>query len=305
MKSGRAVRGASTISEQVVGMLHPRPRSVWSRWLEGLRGARARAAFHEARDPRVLSEPGAVRGESPRRASGRELLLRARSRDAQQEGDAGARGARARADAVRPETRSSAASAGAIERLAAALTRARRAAARGTRRRARRAACCSTRRSSPWPRRISSSMRAPSGSRRRAPSQAKLATTLDAGLQAKVQRMLDERMDFLGTQPRGARGRARRRSRRRARSLAWVVAGGGGEEGPKSSHRRRDHAAAAGLRPEAVPLRARARPRLDGGEDHRRRAARVNRPRAACTATRTTAGGSTAKWRCATRSATR
>ncbi|HET7923804.1 MAG TPA: biosynthetic peptidoglycan transglycosylase, partial [Rhodanobacteraceae bacterium] len=35
VKSGRAVRGASTISEQVVGMLHPRPRSVWSRWLEG------------------------------------------------------------------------------------------------------------------------------------------------------------------------------------------------------------------------------------------------------------------------------
>ena len=35
VKSGRAVRGASTISEQVVRMLHPRPRSVWSRWLEG------------------------------------------------------------------------------------------------------------------------------------------------------------------------------------------------------------------------------------------------------------------------------
>ncbi|HEY3515677.1 MAG TPA: biosynthetic peptidoglycan transglycosylase, partial [Gammaproteobacteria bacterium] len=35
VQSGRAVRGASTISEQVVRMLHPRPRSVWSRWLEG------------------------------------------------------------------------------------------------------------------------------------------------------------------------------------------------------------------------------------------------------------------------------
>jgi len=31
----RAVRGASTISEQAVRMLHPRPRTVWSRWLEG------------------------------------------------------------------------------------------------------------------------------------------------------------------------------------------------------------------------------------------------------------------------------
>ena len=29
------MRGASTISEQVVKMLHPRPRTVWSRWLEG------------------------------------------------------------------------------------------------------------------------------------------------------------------------------------------------------------------------------------------------------------------------------
>ncbi|RBP52755.1 transglycosylase domain-containing protein [Arenicella xantha] len=29
------IRGASTISEQVVRMLHPRPRSVWARWVEG------------------------------------------------------------------------------------------------------------------------------------------------------------------------------------------------------------------------------------------------------------------------------
>lgn len=33
--AGEVVRGASTISEQVVRMLHPRPRSFWSRWLEG------------------------------------------------------------------------------------------------------------------------------------------------------------------------------------------------------------------------------------------------------------------------------
>lgn len=31
----RKVRGASTISEQVVRMLHPRSRTLWSRWLEG------------------------------------------------------------------------------------------------------------------------------------------------------------------------------------------------------------------------------------------------------------------------------
>jgi len=36
ISSWRAVRGASTITEQVVRLLHPRPRTVWSRWLEGI-----------------------------------------------------------------------------------------------------------------------------------------------------------------------------------------------------------------------------------------------------------------------------
>ena len=35
LKAGRKVRGASTISEQVVRLLTPRPRTLWSRWLEG------------------------------------------------------------------------------------------------------------------------------------------------------------------------------------------------------------------------------------------------------------------------------
>ncbi|MFC1567624.1 transglycosylase domain-containing protein, partial [Pseudomonadota bacterium] len=33
--AGKIVRGASTISEQVVRMIHPRPRTLWSRWVEG------------------------------------------------------------------------------------------------------------------------------------------------------------------------------------------------------------------------------------------------------------------------------
>jgi len=36
LSAWRAVRGASTITEQVVRLLHPRPRTVWSRWLEGI-----------------------------------------------------------------------------------------------------------------------------------------------------------------------------------------------------------------------------------------------------------------------------
>lgn len=33
--AGRAIRGASTITEQVIRMIHPRKRTMWSRWIEG------------------------------------------------------------------------------------------------------------------------------------------------------------------------------------------------------------------------------------------------------------------------------
>lgn len=35
LKAMRVVRGASTITEQVARLIHPRPRTIWSRWLEG------------------------------------------------------------------------------------------------------------------------------------------------------------------------------------------------------------------------------------------------------------------------------
>lgn len=35
IRRGKAVRGASTITEQVVRMRRPRPRTLWSKWLEG------------------------------------------------------------------------------------------------------------------------------------------------------------------------------------------------------------------------------------------------------------------------------
>ena len=40
LRHAAAVRGASTITEQVVRMLHPRPRTLWSRWLEGFEAGR-------------------------------------------------------------------------------------------------------------------------------------------------------------------------------------------------------------------------------------------------------------------------
>lgn len=41
----RTVRGASTISEQVVRMLHPRPRTLWSRFIEGFEAQELERTF--------------------------------------------------------------------------------------------------------------------------------------------------------------------------------------------------------------------------------------------------------------------
>jgi penicillin-binding protein 1C len=48
MKAFRIVRGASTISEQTIRMLHPRPRTIWSRWLEGFEARRLEERFSKA-----------------------------------------------------------------------------------------------------------------------------------------------------------------------------------------------------------------------------------------------------------------
>jgi penicillin-binding protein 1C len=45
VREGAAVRGASSITEQVVRMIHPRPRNPWSRWVEGFEAARLEARF--------------------------------------------------------------------------------------------------------------------------------------------------------------------------------------------------------------------------------------------------------------------
>jgi penicillin-binding protein 1C len=45
LRARRAVRGASTITEQVVRMLHERSRTVWSRWLEGFEAQRLERRF--------------------------------------------------------------------------------------------------------------------------------------------------------------------------------------------------------------------------------------------------------------------
>ena len=47
IKSLRSVRGASTITEQSVRMVGPRPRKLWSRWLEGFEAARLEGQFNK------------------------------------------------------------------------------------------------------------------------------------------------------------------------------------------------------------------------------------------------------------------
>jgi penicillin-binding protein 1C len=46
--AGRIVRGASTISEQCVRMLHPRPRTFWSRWVETFAAMQLERKFSKA-----------------------------------------------------------------------------------------------------------------------------------------------------------------------------------------------------------------------------------------------------------------
>ncbi len=48
LKALDSIRGASTISEQVIRMWHPRPRTLWSRWLEGIEAGRLDKKFSKS-----------------------------------------------------------------------------------------------------------------------------------------------------------------------------------------------------------------------------------------------------------------
>jgi penicillin-binding protein 1C len=45
LRAGAVVRGASSITEQTVRILHPRPRNLWSRWIESIEAARLESRF--------------------------------------------------------------------------------------------------------------------------------------------------------------------------------------------------------------------------------------------------------------------
>ena len=47
IKNLKVVRGASTITEQTVRILHPRPRTVWARWIEGFEASKFEQKFQK------------------------------------------------------------------------------------------------------------------------------------------------------------------------------------------------------------------------------------------------------------------
>jgi penicillin-binding protein 1C len=234
VRSGRAVRGASTITEQVVGMLHPRPRSVWSRWLEG---------FEAAELERRVSKDEILEfylNQVPYAANRRGVAQAASYYFARDLGTLGKKEMLALAALVRAPTRfdlahNPQASAGAIERLANALVE------RGTLSEAERAEALAEPLVLEAPRlavtaphfvRHVRAVLGAGGLAARPPS-GRVATTIDARLQATVQRLLDERLRYLAPQL-VDNGAVLAVDHTTGEVLAWVVAGGGNPDGPAS-----------------------------------------------------------------------
>ena len=220
------LRGASTITEQAVRMLHPRPRTVWSRWLEGFaaaqlerrlskdgiltfylnqvpyasrrRGVQQAAEFYFARDLNTLSD--------------REMLTLA---------------VLVRAPSALDPYRAPGATDAAVGRLAEAML------ARGVIDQSRHDAILAE------PLELAAArlaVRAPhflayAAGQAGASAQGTLVTTLDAALQSRVQNLLDSRVDALAGH--GVRhGAALVAANETGEILAWAVAGGADAEGP-------------------------------------------------------------------------
>jgi penicillin-binding protein 1C len=233
LKSGRAVRGASTISEQVVRMLHPRPRTVWSKWLEGWEARELERRFTKNE---ILEF---YLNQVPYASNRRGVQQAASYYFARSVGTLSTKEMLALAVLVRAPTRfdlkrDADASAAAIERLAAALTE------RGTLTPAEHDAALAQKLtldephlSVPAPHFVQHARAAALATPDAPLDRTTLKTTLDSRLQATVQRVLDERMRHLAPK-RVAHGAALVVDHTTGEVLAWVVAGGAGEQGPTS-----------------------------------------------------------------------
>jgi penicillin-binding protein 1C len=229
-RNARAIRGASTITEQVVRMIRPRPRSVWSRWLEGWE---AQALEREFTKDEILEF---YLNEVPYAANRRGVRQAASYYFARDLGTLSKKEMLALAVLVRAPTRfdlltNAAASRGATERLASALV------ANGALAPGERDAVLAEELALEAPRLAVSAPHFVQYARAQlrhggAPG-AKVTTTLDARLQQRVQRMLDERLRYLTPQQIGD-GAVLVTDHGTGEILAWVVAGGGRAEGPAS-----------------------------------------------------------------------
>jgi len=230
-RNGRAIRGASTISEQAVRLLRPRPRSVWSRWIEGWE---ARALERRFTKDEILEF---YLNEVPYAANRRGVQQAASYYFARDLGTLSRKEMLALAVLVRAPTRfdllrDPSASEGAIERLADALVEG------GVLPLAERDGVLAAPLVLESPRLAVAAPHFMQHARAEllasgAAVAPKVATTLDARLQATVQRLLDERMRHLQSQQVG-NGAVLAVDHTTGEVLAWVVAGGGDADGPAS-----------------------------------------------------------------------
>ncbi|HVY66924.1 MAG TPA: transglycosylase domain-containing protein [Gammaproteobacteria bacterium] len=231
VRNGRAIRGASTISEQVVRLLHPRPRTLWSRWLEGFEARELERRFtkDEILEFYLNQVPYAANRHGVQQAASYYF-----ARDV---GTLSRKEMLALAVLVRAPTRfdllrDARASEGAVERLADALVVA------GALPAAERGAVLAEPLALEAPQLAVAAPHFVQHARARLLASntavaAKVATTLDARLQATVQRLLDERLRHLERQ-RVGNGAVLVADHATGEVLAWVVAGGGDAEGPAS-----------------------------------------------------------------------
>jgi penicillin-binding protein 1C len=241
-----SIRGASTITEQVVRMLHPRPRTLWTRWLEGFeaarlerrfskdeilafylnqvpyaanrRGVRQAAELYFARDLATLSDREmlalAVLVRSPTRLDLKRYPEASEAAIGRLAGLMLERGAidAARHEAILAEEAEVAESALQVSaphflRFARERVDARTAASVGT-------------------------GSAGGLSAARALTSARIVTTLDAALQSRVQALLDTRLAALAEADVG-QGAVLVADHATGEVLAWVVSGGGDADGPE------------------------------------------------------------------------
>ena len=224
-----AIRGASTITEQVVRMLNPRPRTVWSRWLEGFEAARLERRF--GKDGILTFYLNQVPYASNRRGvrQAAELYF-ARDLSTLSDREMLALAVLVRSPSRLDLRRGEAASDAAIGRLADLLL------ARGALSPARHRAvlehaveleASSLAAAAPH---FLDFARARLG---HAPAGPTVVTTLDARLQARVQDLLDTRMAALADSG-VSHGAVLVAENGTGAVLAWAVAGGGGEDGPET-----------------------------------------------------------------------